>query len=32
MADHATNALDPNELFGHVEDSTELHVRRFLAP
>jgi F-type H+-transporting ATPase subunit a len=32
MAEHATNALDPNELFKHVQDSDELHVPRFLAP
>lgn len=36
MAEHAThsapNALDPTELFGHVQDSTELHVPRKLAP
>jgi F-type H+-transporting ATPase subunit a len=32
MAEHASNPLDPNELFGHVKDSTELHVPRFLAP
>src|SRR5215212_9207061 len=32
MAEHATNALDPNELFKHVQDSEELHVPRFLAP
>lgn len=32
MAEHASNALDPKELFGHVQDSTSLHVPRFLAP
>lgn len=32
MAEHASNALDPKELFGHVQDSTGLHVPRFLAP
>ena len=32
MAEHATNALDPNELFKHVQDSDELHVWRKLAP
>jgi F-type H+-transporting ATPase subunit a len=32
MAEHASNALDPNELFSHVKDSTELHVPRILAP
>jgi F-type H+-transporting ATPase subunit a len=32
MAEHASKPLDPNELFGHVKDSTELHVPRFLAP
>jgi F-type H+-transporting ATPase subunit a len=26
------NPLDPKELFGHVEDSTEFHVPQFLAP
>ncbi len=26
------DALDPNELFGHVEDATFFHVPRFLAP
>jgi F-type H+-transporting ATPase subunit a len=32
MTEHASNALDPSELFSHVKDSTELHVPRFLAP
>src|SRR4051812_6525855 len=32
MAEHATNPLDPNELFKHVQDSDELHVPRFMAP
>lgn len=32
MAEHASKPLDPNELFGHVKDSTGLHVPRFLAP
>jgi F-type H+-transporting ATPase subunit a len=32
MAEHASNALDPKELIGHVQDSTSLHVPRFLAP
>jgi F-type H+-transporting ATPase subunit a len=32
MAEHASKPLDPNELFGHVKDSTELHLPRFLAP
>jgi F-type H+-transporting ATPase subunit a len=32
MAEHAAKPLDPNELFGHVKDSTELHVPRFLSP
>ena len=32
MAEHASKPLDPNELFGHVKDSTELHVPRKLAP
>jgi F-type H+-transporting ATPase subunit a len=27
-AGHAENPLDPKQLFGHVEDSTELHVPR----
>lgn len=35
MAEHAeqhANALDPNELFSHVQDSDSLHVPRRLAP
>jgi F-type H+-transporting ATPase subunit a len=32
MAEHASKPLDPNELFGHVKDSPELHVPRFFAP
>jgi F-type H+-transporting ATPase subunit a len=32
MAEESQNALGPNELFRHVQDSTELHVPRFLAP
>src|SRR3954466_3581289 len=32
MAEHASKPLDPNELFGHVKDSPDLHVPRFLAP
>jgi F-type H+-transporting ATPase subunit a len=32
MAEHAVNPLDPNELFGHVEDSTEFHLPRFMTP
>jgi|SRR3954470_15213933 F-type H+-transporting ATPase subunit a len=32
MAEHASNPLDPNELFGHVKDSTELHLPRFMSP
>jgi F-type H+-transporting ATPase subunit a len=27
---HATNPLDPNVLFSHVEDSTEFHLPRFM--
>jgi F-type H+-transporting ATPase subunit a len=27
---HSTNPLDPKALFSHVEDSTELHVPRFM--
>src|SRR5262245_61709959 len=30
MVEHATNPLDPNELFSHVEDSTSLHLPRRL--
>jgi F-type H+-transporting ATPase subunit a len=26
MAEHAGNPLDPGNLFGHVEDSTEIHL------
>jgi F-type H+-transporting ATPase subunit a len=26
MADHDANPLDPGHLFGHVEDSTEIHL------
>ncbi|HEX5472210.1 MAG TPA: F0F1 ATP synthase subunit A [Lacipirellulaceae bacterium] len=29
---HATHALDPHELFSHVEDSTEFHVPKALTP
>jgi F-type H+-transporting ATPase subunit a len=29
---HAPNPLDPNEVFGHVEDATYFHVPQFLAP
>lgn len=29
---HAQKPLDPKVLFSHVEDSTELHVPRFLTP
>jgi F-type H+-transporting ATPase subunit a len=32
MAEHATNPLDPNELFSHVEDAPDFHVPRALAP
>jgi F-type H+-transporting ATPase subunit a len=32
MAEHKSNALDPHNLFGHVEDSPELHLPRFVAP
>lgn len=32
MAEHKTNALDPSELFSHVEDSTSLHLPKFMAP
>jgi F-type H+-transporting ATPase subunit a len=28
----ATSALDPNELFGHVQDAPDFHVPRFLSP
>lgn len=28
----AHNPLDPNELFGHVSDSTELHLPRIITP
>jgi len=31
-AGHAVNPLDPDELFGHVRDSTELHLPRFMTP
>jgi F-type H+-transporting ATPase subunit a len=30
MASHPANPLDPNELFRHVEDSTEFHLPRFM--
>src|SRR5262245_65697356 len=29
-ADHPANALDPKELFSHVEDSHSLHVPKFM--
>jgi F-type H+-transporting ATPase subunit a len=29
---HAHDPLDPNELFGHVEDKPYFHVPRFMAP
>ncbi len=29
---HASNPLAPNELFSHVEDSTEFHLPRMLTP
>ncbi len=33
MAEHeAKNPLDPNELFSHVEDSTEFHFPRIFSP
>jgi F-type H+-transporting ATPase subunit a len=33
MAENAShNPLDPKVLFSHVEDSTELHVPRFMSP
>jgi F-type H+-transporting ATPase subunit a len=32
MSEHATDPLSPEALFSHVEDSTEFHLPRFLAP
>jgi F-type H+-transporting ATPase subunit a len=33
MAEHAAHdPLDPNVLFSHVEDSTDLHLPRFITP
>jgi F-type H+-transporting ATPase subunit a len=32
MAEHATNPLDPNELFSHVEDAPDFHFPRILTP
>ncbi len=29
---HTTNPLDPNEIFGHVEDSPDFHFPRMLTP
>jgi F-type H+-transporting ATPase subunit a len=31
-AAHKVNPLDPKELFGHVEDSKELHLPQMIAP
>src|SRR3989304_8760593 len=28
----AANALDPNELFAHVQDAPDFHVPRFMSP
>ncbi len=32
MAEHTSNALDPNELFSHVQDSDSLHVPQRFSP